>query len=92
MSLLNPIPIGERCKSAETWEGPIKKGQRAVMTMEWEYTHDIFGTVTRGVKGEDFIVDLYVPAEASDTGFAFYHGHRGTLSIVCPAELCKVAT
>lgn len=98
-TVANPIPKDQRQRPLraadimyhpEQWPHP--KGQRMVMTQDWEYTHDIYPeSKGAGKEGTEFVVDLYVPAEASDSGFAFYWGINVQAGggLLCPAEYCK---
>lgn len=102
-TVANPIPPEERNRPLraadimyhpERWPNP--KGQRMVMTQDWEFTHDVYPNEPKiiGKQGVEFFVDTYVPAEASSSGFAFYWGvgAETEVGLLCPAEYCEAVS
>jgi hypothetical protein len=67
-------------------------GDWAVMTQDWTYTSPVYHDTHSGKKGDRFKIGLFIPAQLSDSGFAFYRGDAvdgNPREIICPAEYCQ---
>lgn len=70
----------------------IPNGCYAIVTEDWSYTSTQFGDTHSGTKGTSFKVDIYIPKEKSDSGFAFYRGTimGGRAEFLCPADKARI--
>lgn len=48
------------------------KGTRVRVAQDWVYYCPVCPEVLSGKKGEEFTVDIYIPALKSEAGFSFY--------------------